>query len=350
MVSNKASDLFLSTGSAPALRINGKLQPCNVPPLTNSATQKMAQLIMQPAHLAAFKESPEINIAHAIPNIGRFRFNIFKQRGEFAMVVRAIPDLIPSFEELGIPKILKDIVMLRRGLVLVVGPSGTGKSTTLASMVDYRNTNEFGHVITVEDPIEYIIPPQKSIVNQREIGSDTNSYHNALINALRQSPDVIMVGEVREADIMEDVLEFADTGHLCLATLHANDAIQALDRVIHMFAKEKHERICHTLANNIKLIVSQQLIPTIYGERTVSAEILLVTPRIADLIRRGKFSDIHEMMDKDTNSGMCTMDQSLYQLYCDDRIAEETALAYATSVSNMRLQIRLSSRSTSGAR
>lgn len=344
MVSTKASDLFLSTGTAPALRINGKIQPCNAPPLTASTAEKMAKLIMLEDHSRAFAENPEINIARAIPNIGRFRFNIFRQRNELAMVVRAIPDSVPSFEQLGIPHILQEIIMMKRGLVLVAGPSGTGKSTTLAAMIDYRNKAECCHIITVEDPIEYVIPHAKSIVNQREVGSDTYSYHNALINALRQSPDVIMVGEVRETDIMEDVLEFSDTGHLVLATLHANNAVQTLERVINMFPKEKHESICNTLAGNIRAIVSQLLVPTIYGDRSVAFELMLMTPRVSDLIRRGKFSEIQEVMDKDTNAGMCTMDQSLYQLYCDDRINGETALAFANSVSNMRLQIRLSAR------
>jgi len=349
MVSTKASDLFLSTGTAPALRINGKIQPCNVAPLAPGKTEKMAQLIMLSDHAKAFAENPEINVARAIPNIGRFRFNIFRQRNEVAMVIRAISESVPTFEQLGIPAMLQDVVMMKRGLVLVAGPSGTGKSTTLASMVNHRNNAEHCHIITIEDPIEYVIPHAKAIVNQREIGVDTNSYHNALINALRQSPDVIMVGEVRESFIMEDVLEFADTGHLCLATLHANNASQALERIIHMFPKEKHEQLCHTLANNIKAIASQLLVPTVYGERTVALELMLVTPRISDLIRRGNFGEIHDVMDKDTNSGMCTMDQSLYQLYCDDRITEETALSFANSVSNMRLQIRLSSRGESNA-
>jgi len=349
MVSTKASDLFLSTGAAPALRINGKIQPCNVSPLPPGKTEKMAQLIMLSEHARAFAENPEINVARAIPNIGRFRFNIFRQRNEVAMVVRAISDSVPSFDKLGIPALLQNVVMLKRGLVLVAGPSGTGKSTTLASMINYRNNAEHCHIITVEDPIEYVIPHAKAIVNQREIGVDTNSYHNALINALRQSPDVIMVGEIRESHIMEDVLEFADTGHLCLATLHANNAAQALERMIHMFPKEKHEQLCHTLANNVKAIASQLLVPTIYGERTVAMELMLFTPRIGDLIRRGQFSELHDVMDKDTNNGMCTMDQSLYQLYCDDRITEETALSFANSVSNMRLQIRLSARGESNA-
>jgi twitching motility protein PilU len=346
MINTGASDLFLSTGSAPAFRINGKLRPVNIPPLASGRTEQMAQLIMQKDQLASFDENPEANIGCTIPGIGRFRFNVFKQRNEIAMVVRSVPTSVPDFETLGIPSMLRDIVMMKRGLVLVVGPSGAGKSTTLASMINYRNQNDISHIITIEDPIEYVIEHKKSIVNQRELGVDTNSYHNALINALRQSPDVIMVGEIRDRDMMENVLEFSDTGHLCLATLHSNNAAQAFDRIIHMFPKDKHEQLCIGLSHNIKAVVSQILVPTIDGKRTVATELLINTPRIADLISRGQFGELHDVLEKDTNSGMCTMDQSLYHLFCHGRITEDTALTYANSVSNMRLQIRLSGQGT----
>ncbi len=343
MKASKASDLFISTNSTPAIRINGKLRSYEGKALALGRTEKMVKKILDNQQLKEFNQNKEINIACAIPGIGRFRFNMFYQRNEIAMVVRSIPDKVPNFEELGLPDLLKDTVMMKRGLVLVVGPSGTGKSTTLAAMTDYRNKNDISHVITIEDPIEYIITNKKSIVNQREIGVDTLSYHNALINALRQSPDLIMIGEIREKNVMEDVLEFSDTGHLCLATMHANNASQALERIIHMFPKEQREEICRSLASNIKAVASQILVPTVYGERSVTMELLLNTPRISDLIRRGSFSELNDVMDKDTSHGMCTMDQSLYQHFCDDRITEETALAYANSTSNMRLQIRLSS-------
>ena len=342
MINTRASDLFLSTGSAPIFRINGKLRPVNIPPLASGRTEQMAQLIMQKEQIASFDENPEANIGCTIPGIGRFRFNVFKQRNEFAMVVRAVPSSVPDFETLGIPSMLRDIVMMKRGLVLVVGPSGAGKSTTLASMIDYRNQNDISHIITIEDPIEYVIEHKKSIVNQRELGVDTNSYHNALINALRQSPDVIMVGEIRNREMMENVLEFSDTGHLCLATLHANNAAQAFDRIVHMFPKDKHEQLCIGLSHNVKAVVSQILVPTVDNKRTVATELLTNTPRIADLIARGQFGDLTDVLEKDTNSGMCTMDQSLYHLFCSGRITEDTALTYANSVSNMRLQIRLS--------
>ncbi|MCI0505202.1 MAG: PilT/PilU family type 4a pilus ATPase [Gammaproteobacteria bacterium] len=347
MINTGASDLFLSTGSAPAFRINGKLRPVNIPPLASGRTEQMAHLIMQKEQLAVFDENPEANIGCTIPGIGRFRFNIFKQRNEIAMVVRAVPSSVPDFETLGIPSMLRDIVMMKRGLVLVVGPSGAGKSTTLASMINYRNHNDISHIITIEDPIEYIIEHKRSIVNQRELGVDTNSYHNALMNALRQSPDVIMVGEIRDREMMENVLEFSDTGHLCLATLHSNNAAQAFDRIVHMFPKDKHEQLCIGLSHNIKAVVSQILVPTTNGKRTVATELLINTPRIADLIARGQFGELHDVLEKDTNSGMCTMDQSLYHLFCHGRITEETALVYANSVSNMRLQIRLSGQGSS---
>lgn len=342
MVSNKASDLFLSTGSTPALRINGKLHIYEGTPLAPGRTEKMAQLVMQEEHANAFLESPDINIACDIPAIGRFRFNIFRQRADIAMVIRAIPAFVPKIDELGIPLLLKDIVNMKRGLVLVVGPSGVGKSTTLAAMIEHRNKTEVSHIITIEDPIEYIFEHKKSIVNQREIGIDTNSYHIALSNALRQSPDVIMVGEIRSNAVFDDVLEFSDTGHLVLATMHANNASQALERIQHMFPREHHEQLRAALAINIKAVISQILVPTVNGDRAAAVEVLLNSPRTADLIRRGKFSDLGEVMDKDTNLGMCTIDQSLFQLFCDNQISEETALAYAESVSNMRLQMRLS--------
>jgi len=343
MLASKASDLFISTHSTPAIRINGKLRSYEGTALAPGRTEKMAKKILDHEQIKEFSRNKEINVACAIPGIGRFRFNMFQQRNEIAMVVRSIPDTVPDFTALGIPNLLKDTVMMKRGLVLVVGPSGAGKSTTLAAMLDHRNKNDISHIVTIEDPIEYIITNKKSIVNQREIGVDTLSYHNALINALRQSPDMIMIGEIREKNVMEDVLEFSDTGHLCLATMHANNASQALERIIHMFPKEQHEEICNSLASNVKALVSQILVPTVYGERTVAMELLFSTPRVSDLIRRGNFTDLGEVMDKDTNNGMCTMDQSLYQHFCDDRITEDTAVTYANSISNIRLQIRLSS-------
>jgi len=342
MINSEASDLFLSTGTVPAFRINGKLRPINIAPLATGQIHKMVQLIMQKEQICAFDDHPEANFGCTVPGIGRFRFNIFRQRNETAMVVRAVPSSIPDFDTLGIPNILHDIVMLKRGLVLVVGPSGAGKSTTLAAMIEHRNISELSHIITIEDPIEYVIEHKRSIVNQREIGVDTNSYHDALSNALRQSPDVIMIGEIRNTEIMENVLGFSDTGHLCLATLHANNTAQAFERILNMFPKDKHQQLCINMSHNIKAVVSQILVPSINGKRAVAVELLILTPRVADLISRGKFGELHETLEKDTNAGMCTIDQSLYHLFCEGKISEETALAYANSVSNIRLQIRLS--------
>lgn len=342
MISNGASDLFLSTGSPPAFRIDGVLQSLSMSPLASGETAKMAQLVMREEYAKAFENDPEISLGYTVPGIGRFRFNVFRQRGEIGMVIRAVPNSVENFEILGIPNILKSIVMQKRGLVLAVGPSGAGKSTTLAAMIDYRNTNTVSHIITVEDPIEYVIEHKKSVVNQREVGVDTNSYHKALVNALRQSPDMLMIGEIREREIMEDVLEFSDTGHLCLATLHANNASQVFERIVNMFPVEKRELLRYTLSQNISAVISQVLVPMIGGGRTVAVEMLVSTSRVRDLIRRGDFEELNEVMEKDTTSGMCTMDQSLYLLYADGKITEETALAFASSQSNIRLQMRLS--------
>ena len=342
MVSNGASDLFLSAGSPPAFRINGELVSHPIEPLGSGKIDKMAQLVMQKEHAEAFEKDPEVSLGYTVPGIGRFRFNLFRQQGNISMVIRAVPFKVPDFETLGIPTLLKDVVMLKRGLVLAVGPSGAGKSTTLAAMIDHRNSSTISHIITVEDPIEYVIEHKKSVVNQREVGVDTRSYHRALVNALRQSPDMLMIGEVREHEIMEDVLEFSDTGHLCLATLHANSASQVFERIVHMFPSEKRELLRYSLAQNIRAVISQVLVPTIEGGRTVAVELLVATSRVKDLIRRGDFEDLSDVMEKDTNNGMCTLDQSLYLLYANGRITEETALAYADSQSNIRLQMRLS--------
>jgi twitching motility protein PilU len=342
MVAKEASDLFLCSGSPPAFRIDGALQSTDADPLSHGSIEQMAQLVMRPEHAKAFKEDPEVSLGYTVPGIGRFRFNVFRQRGEISMVIRLVPLQVPDFETLGIPNLLKDITLLKRGLILVVGPSGAGKSTTLAAMIDHRNKNTTSHIITVEDPIEYVLEPMQSIINQREIGVDTLSYHKALVNALRQSPDMLMIGEIREHEIMEDVLEFADTGHLCLATLHANNASQVFERVVHMFPQEKRELLRYSLSQNIKAVISQVLVPSKQGGRTVAVELLVATSRVRDLIRRGDFTELADVMEKDTNSGMCTMDQSLYLLYADGKITEETALAYAESRSNMRLQMRLS--------
>ena len=303
----------------------------------------MARLVMQDEQFQAFSSEHEISLGFSIPELGRFRFNIFRQQRDISVVVRAIPEKVPDYETLGLPEILKNIVMLKRGLVLVVGPSGSGKSTTLAAMIDYRNSNTLSHIITIEEPIEYIFEHRQSVINQREVGVDTHSYHNALINALRQSPDVLMVGEIREQRIMDDVIEFSDTGHLCLATLHANNASQAFERIINMFPEEQRDALCGTLASNIQAVISQRLVPTLDGKRTAAVELLIGTARVRDLIRRRDFGVLAEVMEKDANNGMRIMDQSLFELYKTDKISADTALQFADSVSNLRLKMRLDS-------
>ena len=343
MTAHQASDLFLTTGSIPAFRINGNIQTLGNTPLAPGRTEKMARLVMQDEQFQAFSSEHEISLGFSIPELGRFRFNIFRQQRDISVVVRAIPEKVPDYETLGLPEILKNIVMLKRGLVLVVGPSGSGKSTTLAAMIDYRNSNTLSHIITIEEPIEYIFEHRQSVINQREVGVDTHSYHNALINALRQSPDVLMVGEIREQRIMDDVIEFSDTGHLCLATLHANNASQAFERIINMFPEEQRDALCGTLASNIQAVISQRLVPTLDGKRTAAVELLIGTARVRDLIRRRDFGVLAEVMEKDANNGMRIMDQSLFELYKTDKISADTALQFADSVSNLRLKMRLDS-------
>ena len=336
-----ASDLFLSTGSVPVFRVHGQLQAFQCPPLSAGSTDKMAQLILKKDQIENFEHDPEVNVGVTIPNVGRFRFNIFRQRNDIAMVIRSVPAQVPNIAELGLPDIVQDIVTLKHGLVLVVGPSGAGKSTTLAAMLDYRNRTDISHIITIEDPIEYVINHKRSVVNQREVGIDTNSCKRALNNALRQSPDVIMVGETLNADMMEPVLEFAETGHLCLTSLHANNASQAFERIVHMFAKHQRDQVTQSLGRNVKAVISQTLVPTINGGRIAAVEVLTTTPRVTDLISRGKFDELAEVLEKDTQSGMQTLDQSLFQLLKRGKITPETAISYAHSASNMRLQIRL---------
>lgn len=343
MIALGASDLFLSTGRTPAFRVHGKLSPYDGPILDNKTTHEMARHVMTDAQYRAFMDDPEINLSYDLEDVGRFRLNIFRQRREIGIVVRAIPNQAPGIDTLGIPGVLKDVVMLRRGLVLVVGPTGTGKSTTLAALIDYRNGRDAGHIVTIEDPIEYLLPHRRSVVNQREIGIDTNSYDRALHSALRQSPDVLMIGEIRARETMEHAVAYADTGHLCLATMHANNASQAFERIINLFPETKREQILLSLSLNIRAVVSQQLVPTLEGGRTAAFELLLSTPRVGDLIRRGEFAELQEAIEKGAALGMQTLDQSLYNLYQQNVISAETALEYANSYRNMRLRMRFAS-------
>ena len=340
VVDEGASDLYLSTGRAPAMRIQGRLVTQKGAPLTRQDTETLALQLMTSAQYKQFKDDPEMNLSYNVEGIGRFRFNIFRQKREIAMVIRAIPHKVPKLDELGVPPILRDVVMLKRGLVLVVGSTGTGKSTTLASLMDHRNHHHASHIITLEDPIEYLLEHDKSVVNQREIGTDTRSYAQALKNALRQSPDVLMIGEIRDQVAMEHALMFSDTGHLCLATLHANNSSQAFERMINLFPAAKREQLMLSLSLNIRAVVSQQLVPTIDGKRSAVFEILLSTPRVTDLIRRGAFDELAVTIEKGASVGMQTLDQSLYELHQSGVIAAETALEYASSYRDMRLRMR----------
>ena len=338
-----ASDLFLSSGCAPTYRVNGKLQASDDVNmiLAKGATTKMCQLIMVEEQLKKFETDKEMNMAFSLPSIGRFRVNIFRQRGDIALVIRAIASEVPNFNDLHIPDILKELVMLSRGLVLVVGPAGSGKSTTLASMLDYRNENDLAHIITVEDPIEHFLTHKKSVIHQRELGIDTHSYEDALCNAMRQSPDVLVIGEIRDRSTLEHAIEYADTGHLCLATFHAHNTMQALERMTNMYAEDRRDQVMLGLSMNLQAIYSQKLVPDTQDGRVPAWELLTKTARSSDLLRRGDFSELHEVIEKDVNNGMQTLDQSLYELYCNGKITAETAMQYADSAGNMRLQMRL---------
>ena len=342
MIEKDGSDLFLTTGAAPSIKAHGKLSPLIDKKLPEGMVKKIAYQIMNEEQIRDFEKNPEMNLAVADPDIGRFRVNIFKQRGEVAIVARNIKTEIPSADSLGLPGILKDLVMQKRGIVLFVGGTGSGKSTSLASLIDHRNKTSDGHIITIEDPVEFIHPHQKSIVNQREVGVDTNSYEEALQNTLRQAPDVILIGEIRSRETMEHALAFAETGHLCLSTLHANNANQALDRIINFFPEERHKQLFLDLSLNLQGFVSQRLIPTVDGKRAAAIEILLGTPRICDLIKQAKVLEIKEVMEKGEQQGMKTFDSALFDLYKQGRISYEETLKNADSKNNVRLRIQLS--------
>lgn len=341
MAKTKASDLYLTVDAPPMFRVEGVTQPYGEGKLAGHHTEEIAMSLMNERQKAIFAETMEMNLGVYYPDIGRYRVNIFRQRGFIGIVFRQIKIEIDTIDDLGLPQILKDISMTKRGLVLVVGGTGTGKSTTLAAMIDYRNTNSPGHIITIEDPIEFIHPHRKSIVSQRELGIDTLSYADALKNTLRQAPDVILIGEIRDKETMESAVTFAETGHLCLSTLHANNANQAIERIMNFFPPEKHDQIYFQLSLNLRAIISQRLVPTVDGKRAASIEILLDTPRIKDLIMKKRIDLLKEAMAEGTNEGMMTFDQSLYELYRQGRISYENAIAYADSANDLRLKIKI---------
>ena len=350
MVSKKASDLFITTGFPPAFKLDGKLIPVSNQSLSAQHTQELARSIMNDRQAAEFEGSHECNFAISPPGIGRFRVNVFQQQQRVGMVLRTITSKIPNLDELGLPPILKEVVMTKRGLVLLVGGTGSGKSTTLAAMIGYRNKNSYGHIITIEDPVEYVHDHINCIVTHREVGVDTDNWETALKNTLRQAPDVILIGEIRDRETMEHAVAFAETGHLCLGTLHANSANQALDRIINFFPEERRAQLLMDLSLNIKGIISQRLIPTkdTVG-RTVAIEIMLNSPLISDLIFKGEVNQIKTVMSKSRELGMQTFDQSLFDLYEQDKITYEEALRNADSVNDLRLNIKLNSQHSKDA-
>ena len=344
LAKNDGSDLFLSTGAPPCAKFHGKLKPLDKDSFSPGDIKKIAYSIMDAGQIEEFEQELEMNLAYHIPGVGRFRVNIFKQRNEISMVARNIVTDIPNVDVLGLPPILKDVIMTKRGLVLFVGATGSGKSTSLAALIDHRNTNSSGHIITIEDPIEFIHRHKRSIVNQREIGMDTRSFHQALKNTLRQAPDVILIGEIRDRETMEHALAFAETGHLCISTLHANNANQALDRIINFFPEERRNQLLQDLSMNLKCFVSQRLVPTEDGKRAAAIEILLGTPTVAQAIHKGEIETIKEIMHKSENVGMQTFDLALFNLYEAGKISFAEALKNADSANNLRLRIKLHSK------
>lgn len=341
LAKNGGSDLYLSTGAPPCAKFEGALKPIDRTPMAPGVIKDIAYEIMDKEQATEFEHELEMNLAYSIRNVGRFRVNIFRQRNEISIVARNIVTEIPSVDDLGLPPILKEVMLSKRGLVLFVGATGSGKSTSLAALIDYRNTHSSGHIITIEDPVEFIHRHKKCIVNQREVGVDTRSFQKALKNTLRQAPDVILIGEIRDRETMEHALAFAETGHLCISTLHANNANQALDRIINFFPEERRPQLLMDLSMNLRAFVSQRLIPTIDKKRCAAIEILLGTPTIADLILRGQMEDIKANMEKSANIGMQTFDLALFNLWKDGKISEEEALKNADSPNNLRLRIKL---------
>jgi twitching motility protein PilU len=343
MATRNASDLFLSVGAPPALKAEGETHLLNAPPLASKELSDVADLLMNEAQEQIFLHTHEMNLSLARADIGRFRVNLYRQRGETAIAIRYIPDHIPNIEALNLPPILKDLIMLPRGLVLVVGASGSGKSTTLAAMIDHRNRHRSGHILTIEDPIELLHKHEKSIVDQREVGPDTNSFADALQNAMREAPDVIMIGEIRDRATMEQALIYAETGQLCLATLHANNANQTLDRIMNFFPDSAHKQVLMDLSLNLKAVVSQRLLRSaVGGRRWPAVEILLQTSHVSDLILKGEVVQLKEAMKQGIDSGMLTFEESLLRLYKAGRITLEEALDNADSRSDLALRVRLS--------
>jgi twitching motility protein PilU len=340
MLKVEASDVYLTAGSPPVYRIEGVATATDDPPLTPQDTALLASSVMNEKQRQEFEEKKEMNLALVLQDHGRFRCNVFQQRGAIGLVIREIKLTVPSVDKLGLPPILKDIALSRRGLALVVGATGSGKSTTLAAMIDYRNSTIPGHIVTIEDPLEYLHRHKKSIVTQREVGFDTLSFHDALRNTLRQAPDVILIGEIRDAETMEAAITFAETGHLCLATLHSNNANQAIERILNFFPHERHNQIYLQLSLNLRSIISQRLIQGVGGKRVVAVEILMDTPRVRDLVKKAEVDVLKDAMEQGLQEGCQTFDRSLLMLHLAGKIDLEQALANADSPNNLRIRIR----------
>src|SRR6188472_2655078 len=344
MVSRNGSDLFITGDFPPAIKVDGKVTKVSPQPLNSGHTLALARSIMNDKQAAEFERTKECNFAISPPGIGRFRCNAFVKQGKVGLVMRVIPQILPTIDGLDVPQVLKEVVMSKRGLVILVGSTGSGKSTTLAAMIDWRNEQSHGHIITIEDPVEFVHPHKNCIVTQREVGIDTDGWGIALKNTLRQAPDVILMGEIRDRETMEHAVAFAETGHLCLATLHANSANQALDRIINFLPEERRAQLLMDLSLNLKSIVSQRLVPKQDGKgRAAAVEVLLNTPLISDLIFKGEVAEIKDVMKKSRNLGMQTFDQALFDAYENNVITYEDALRNADSVNDLRLQIKLNS-------
>lgn len=342
MISRGGSDLFITAGFPPAMKIDGKMTPVTSQSLTPQHTLELARCIMNDRQAADFEATKECNFAISPANIGRFRVNAFVQQGHIGMVLRTINTKIPELDELSLPEVLKEVAMTKRGLVLFVGGTGSGKSTSMAAMLGYRNQNSYGHIVTIEDPVEYVHEHRNCVITQREVGVDTESWEVALKNTLRQAPDVILIGEIRDRETMEHAIAFSETGHLCLGTLHANNANQALDRILNFFPEERHPQLLMDLSLNLKSVVSQRLIPKREGKgRAVAAEVLLNSPLLSDQIAKGEIHAIKDTMKRSRELGMQTFDQALFDLYESNQISYEDALRFADSMNEVRLMIKL---------
>ncbi len=339
MSEQHASDMYFTTGAPVSVRIEGKIRPVGKSMLSPGMTRKLAYDLLSPAQIKDFENNLEFNMGISYTDLGRYRINMYMQRGEVSMVIRYIKADIPSIDSLGLPAVYKSIMTKKKGLVIIVGSTGSGKSTSLASMLDYRNSIDTGHILTIEDPIEFMFHHKKCIIGQREVGLDTLSFENALCEAMREAPDVIMIGEARDRNTIESALRYADTGHLCLTTLHATNSNQTLDRILNFFASDAHNQILMDLSLNLNAILAQRLVSSADGNRVVATEVLINTPYISQLIRDGNFNGIKEIMEKGSDVGMQTFDQSLYLLFKDGKIDLKTALANADSSSDLEWRI-----------